>query len=166
MFTFSKTCTVSCLERLMLGSWHDKGEMPQSNANILDVSHEKYKPVVFHQLMGFHSMCRALIGLLTPTQRRMPYLHGQRRGQGLESGWVWAIQHFPKKIHFSKFFLIKHLPPIWFTIRLCSFELLPHSSFYPFFLSHSVSTTQKHTHSDSVGVHIQTLCNCLSMQLR
>ena len=51
--------------------------------------HMRKQSVVSYQLKGLSSVHRALTGPSTPTQRRMPCLHGQRRGRVLESEWVW-----------------------------------------------------------------------------
>lgn len=66
-----------------------EGGIAHFTATLLETSHGKKKKKNNLSLQYFIiHVYRALIGLLTPTQRRMPYLRGRRRGQGLASGWV------------------------------------------------------------------------------
>lgn len=96
----------------------------------------------------------------------------KKRPRSGERVSIRGTLHIPEKTHFSTcaFPLIKLLPP--FLLHLCLLVSTSASVFFSFYppFSPTLSVPHTHTHTrtdtDSVGVHIQTLRNRLSMQLR
>lgn len=121
--------------------------------------------VVLWALGTFPPVCRALTGPLTPTQRRTPCRHGQRRGQDLERGWVWtplASQNTRARP------LIKFLPPVS-TRRLTP---SPHSwisgisLLFGFFFHSFVCLSFTRPHVCRHTMSVQPRCTCISSRRR
>lgn len=127
------------------------------------------------QLTGVLFVCRDPIGLLTPTQKRMPCPLGQKKGRGLESGWDSAQ---PKNSFLHLLFLFIYLfisPPRFYLcflkyfsrlllfiycLRFLIFWLFFSLALFQFCFCTTCSLTE--TLPVTRWVYIQALSNCLS----
>lgn len=152
---------------LMLVSCRVRGEMSQSSANIFGVSGEK---VICCVLPAYDRSFFCLQGSYwaidtnpkedaLPTRPKKRPRSGERVSVMRENTFLHICCSSAKaSVSISTRFRI-HL-------RLCvSTSASVFFSVNPAF-SPTLSLPHTNTHTDSVGVHIQTLCNCLSMLLR